>query len=146
VDIPSIGLAADVVAAGLVERDGGLTWEVPAYKVGHAETTANAGQPGNAVLLGHVTSLHSGNVFANLDQVEVGQAIDVFADSRTFRYLVVSKTHVPRADTSMIEQVDAPVVSLITCTGLWLPTIWDFTERLVVRAALGPDQDQVDHR
>ena len=27
-------------------------------------------------------------------------------------------------------------LTLITCTGLWLPTIWDYTERLVVRADL----------
>jgi len=31
-------------------------------------------------------------------------------------------------------------VSLITCTGVWLPTIWDYTERLVVRAELTQDQ------
>src|SRR5207302_4216993 len=79
--IPAISQSAEVVPAGLIQRDGGVTWEVPAFKIGHAETTAGAGQPGNAVLLGHVTSVRSGNVFANLDQVEVGQAINVFADS-----------------------------------------------------------------
>src|SRR5205807_8178289 len=61
VEIPAISLSADVVPAGLIERDGGVTWEVPAFKIGHAETTAGAGQPGNAVLLGHVTSVRSGN-------------------------------------------------------------------------------------
>jgi sortase A len=145
VEIPAISLSADVVPAGLVERDGGVTWEVPAFKIGHAETTAGAGQPGNAVLLGHVTSVRSGDVFANLDQVTVGQAINVFADSTAFTYTVVSTTHVPRTDTTSIEPGEAAAVSLITCTGVWLPTIWDYTERLVVRAELNLNQipDQV---
>src|SRR5258708_11827590 len=134
VESPAISLSADVVPAGLIQRDGGVTWEVPAFKIGHAETTAGAGQPGNAVLLGHVTSVRSGNVFANLDQVEVGQAINVFANSSEFTYTVVSTSHVPRTDTSSIQPGDAAAVSLITCTGVWLPTIWDSTPRLVVRA------------
>jgi LPXTG-site transpeptidase (sortase) family protein len=145
VEIPAISLSADVVPAGLVERDGGVTWDVPAFKIGHAETTAGAGQPGNAVLLGHVTSVRSGDVFANLDQVTVGQAINVFADTTAFAYTVVSTTHVPRTDTTSIEPGEAAAVSLITCTGVWLPTIWDYTERLVVRAELNQNQvpDQV---
>jgi sortase A len=145
VEIPAISLSADVVPAGLIQRDGGVTWQVPAFKIGHAETTAGAGEPGNAVLLGHVTSVRSGNVFANLDQVEVGQAINVFADNSEFTYTVVSTNKVPRTDTTSIQPGDAAAVSLITCTGVWLPTIWDYTERLVVRAELTRDQpvDQV---
>jgi LPXTG-site transpeptidase (sortase) family protein len=143
VEISSIDLSADVVPAALIERDGGVTWEVPAFKVGHAESTAGAGQRGNAVLLGHVTSLHSGNVFADLERAEVGQLVEVFADSDRFEYMVVSKTHIPRSDSSVLEPGDTPAVTLITCTGVWLPTIWDYTERLVVRAELS--QRQVDH-
>jgi LPXTG-site transpeptidase (sortase) family protein len=143
VEIPSIDLSADVVPAALVQREGGVTWEVPAYKVGHAEGTAGAGERGNAVLLGHVTSLHSGNVFVDLERAEVGQLIEVFADSDRFEYTVVSKTHIPRSDSSVLEPGDTPAVTLITCTGVWLPTIWDYTERLVVRAELS--QRQVDH-
>jgi LPXTG-site transpeptidase (sortase) family protein len=133
-EIPSIGLSVDVVPAALIERDGGLTWEVPAFKVGHAETTAGAGQLGNGVLLGHVTSLRSGNVFQDLDHVQVGDTVRVFAEADRFDYRVLSAAHVPRTDSTVLDQSDQPVVSLITCTGIWLPTIWDYTERLVVRA------------
>ena len=134
--IPRIGLAADVVPATLVERDGGATWQVPAFKVGHAEGTAGAGQPGNAVLLGHVTSVHSGNVFATLDQTAAGDQVQVFSDADEFDYQVASVDHVPRTDTDVLAQGPTPTISLITCTGVWLPTIWDYTERLVVRAEL----------
>jgi LPXTG-site transpeptidase (sortase) family protein len=136
VAIPAIGLDADVVDAALVDVDGGYTWQVPAFKVGHAESTAGAGQAGNAVLLGHVTSVHSGNVFADLDQAHVGDTVRVFSDNARFDYTVVSTQAVPRSDSLVIDPTAAPSVSLITCTGVWLPTIWDYTERLVVHAEL----------
>ena len=134
--LPRIDLAADVVPAQLTERDGGETWSVPAFKVGHAEGTAGAGQPGNAVLLGHVTSLHSGNVFETLDRAAVGDLVQIFSNADEFDYQVTSVEHVPRTDTDVVAQGTQPTISMITCTGVWLPTIWDYTERLVVRAEL----------
>jgi len=131
-----IGLDAEVVPARLVERNGATTWEVPAFKIGHAESTGDAGEPGNAVLLGHVTSVHSGNVFEHLDQAREGDLVQVQTDAERFLYRVVEIERVPRTDSQVLEQGSTPTISLITCTGMWLPTIWDFTERLVVRAEL----------
>lgn len=138
--LPAIGLDAEVVPAALVQRDGGLTWEVLAFRIGHAEGTAGAGGLGNAILLGHVTSLRSGNVFAELDRADVGDRVQVFGGDQAFDYTVVSKRHVARDDRTVAEPGDARAVSLITCTGVWLPTIWDYTEGLVVRAELSRDQ------
>lgn len=135
--IPSIDLAVDVVPAALIERDRGLTWEVPAFKVGHAEGTAGAGQAGAALLLGHVESLHSGNVFASLDRVADRALVTVTSDDdRTFDYHVVSISRVPRDDVSAFAPTRTASLSLVTCAGLWRPSIWDFSERLVVRAEL----------
>lgn len=136
IEIPAIGLAADVVEANLVAVDGGQTWQVPAFKVGHAQGTAGAGEAGNAVLLGHVTSLRSGNVFQDLDRVHVGDTVHVFSESQQFAYEVVDTTAVSRTDNSVLQPTQVPSISLITCTGVWLPTIWDYTERLVVHAEL----------
>ena len=136
ITIPSIDLSAEVVQANMLPVDGGYTWQVPAFKVGHAETTAGAGEVGNAVLLGHVTSLRSGNVFQELDKVKVGDTVQVFSNDAEFDYRVVSSTAVPRSDASVLQPTQTPSVSLITCTGMWLPTIWDYTERLVVHAEL----------
>jgi LPXTG-site transpeptidase (sortase) family protein len=135
-DIAAIDLSTDVVRAALLEREGGVTWDVPAFVVGHAEMTAGAGEPGNAVLLGHVTSVHSGNVFHDLERVKVGDLVHIVADATVFDYRVVSTSRVPRTDASVLAQGDVPAISLITCTGLWLPGLWDYTERLVVRAEL----------
>ena len=137
--IASIDLDSDVVAAPLVESDGAQTWQVPAFKAGHADDTAGAGQRGNAVLMGHVSSLHSGDVFKNLDRVQVGDEVEVFSGERHFTYRVYETRAVPRTDLGMVEPTSEPIVSLFTCTGVWDPIAWDFTERLFIRAALVAD-------
>src|SRR5438067_270543 len=71
VEIARIGLRSPVVLSKYLDSDGG-TWEIPAFRVGHAEFTAGAGQPGNAVLLGHLTSIGVGQVFRDLNRVRVG--------------------------------------------------------------------------
>ena len=134
--IASVDLDTDVVAAPLVESDSAQTWQVPAFKAGHADDTAGAGQRGNAVLMGHVSSLHSGDVFKNLDRVQVGDEVEVFSNERQFTYLVYETKAVPRTDLAMVEPTSEPIISLFTCTGVWDPVAWDFTERLFVRARL----------
>jgi sortase A len=132
--IESIDLDVEAVPAPLVEKDGVRTWAVPAYKAGHAEYTADAGQPGNAVLMGHVSSLHSGDVFKNLERVRVGDLVEVFSGPRSFTYRVSDTHAVPRTDLSMVEATPEPVVSLFTCTGTWDPMARDFTDRFFARA------------
>ena len=131
---PSIGLDVEVVSAPLVDSDGQRTWQVPAFKAGHAENTAGAGQVGNAVLMGHISSIHSGDVFKDLNRIQVGDEIDVFSGDRSFTYDVYETRSIPRNDLEMVEPTSEPVISLFTCTGTWDPVIWDFTERLFVRA------------
>lgn len=134
--IPSIGLVSKVVPAGLINRAGQVTWEVPPFVVGHAEGTAGAGAPGNAVLMGHVTSRNLGNVFINLDKVQVGDMLAVFSGDRQFNYQVTEVKVVSRTDVSVVAPTERPTVTLITCTGTWLPLISDYSHRLVVRAEL----------
>jgi LPXTG-site transpeptidase (sortase) family protein len=141
--IPSIGLDAPAVPAGLVKQGGAITWDVPPYKIGHAQETAGAGGAGNAVLVGHVTSRSLGNVFEHLHQVGKGDAIHVFSADQQFEYQVVDTHSVGRTDVSVVQPTATPAVTLITCTGPWLPLVNDYAERLVVRAELVPsDQGQ----
>jgi LPXTG-site transpeptidase (sortase) family protein len=134
--IPSIGLDSQVVTARFVERDGATTWEIPKNVAGHAEYTAGAGDRGNAVLLGHVSSLHSGDVFHDLERVQVGDVVTVYGGDAAFAYKVVDIKTVPRTDTTMLRTTEIPSLSLFTCTGTWQPTVWDYSDRLVVRAEL----------
>jgi LPXTG-site transpeptidase (sortase) family protein len=138
VSIPSISLDATAVPAELVQRQGGLTWEVPPFTIGHAQATAGAGDPGNAVLVGHVTSRSVGNVFEHLDKIGVGDAVQVFSAAQIFEYHVVEVRTVARTNVSVVRPTSTPSITLITCTGLWLPVVSDYAERLVVRAELVP--------
>jgi LPXTG-site transpeptidase (sortase) family protein len=134
--IPGIDLDTAVAPAPLVEHAGTTTWDVPKFVAGHAEGTPGAGEPGNAIVIGHVTSVTLGNVFEHLDQVHAGDRVSVFSAQREFEYRVSSVRSVSRSDVSVLERTETPALTLITCTGLWLPTVWDYTERLVVRAEL----------
>jgi LPXTG-site transpeptidase (sortase) family protein len=134
--IPSIDLDTSVVPATLVDRDGGRTWEVPRFVAGHAEGSAGAGEAGNAVLIGHVTSLTLGHVFDSLDKVSTGDTVTVYSATSQFTYRVTSATNVPRTDVAPLEPTTSPTLTLITCTGLWLPTVHDYAERVVIQATL----------
>jgi LPXTG-site transpeptidase (sortase) family protein len=134
--IPSVALDTPVALAPLVDHDGASTWEVPKFLAGHAERTAGAGERGNAVLIGHVTSVTLGNVFERLNGVREGDVVQVFGGDQRFDYRVAEIRDVSRSDVSVLAPTDAPTLTLITCSGPWLPTIWDYTDRLVVRADL----------
>lgn len=135
--IPRIDLESEVVPSPLVELSQGVTWSVPPFKVGHAEGTARAGQPGNAVLVGHVTSLTLGNVFLHLDRLKVGDFVYVRDDEdEELRYIVDKVEVVPRSALDVVQPTRFPALTMLTCTGDWLPDERDYSERVVVRARL----------
>ncbi len=136
--VARIGLDVDVVQSRLLQRDGGTTWEVPAFKAGHAQQTGGAGAAGNAVLFGHVESVRSGDVFRDLIKVQVGDVVRVYSGTRRFDYRVLEEQAVPRTDVSVLRPTSTASLTLITCMGAWLPSAGDFAERLVVRAELLP--------
>jgi LPXTG-site transpeptidase (sortase) family protein len=134
--LPSIGVAAEVVPARRVRSGAAHTWEVPAHRAGHADQTAGAGEAGNAVLFGHVSSRDAGNVFKDLDRLRPGDEVEIVGEERSYSYRVLELRRVPRDDMSVVGPADTPVLTLITCTGTWLPQQQDYSHRLVVRAAL----------
>lgn len=135
--MPRISLDTAVVPALYFEADGG-TWQVPPFVAGHGELTAGAGQRGNAVLFGHVTSRALGNVFQDLSRTRVGDSIEVFGSNQDFFYEVTEIRSVPRTDVSVLMATGGVSLTLITGAGLWLPLINDYAERLIVRAMLIP--------
>ncbi len=134
--IPSIGLDTPVVVAPLVDHDGSSTWDVPRFVAGHAEGTAGAGEAGNAIIIGHVTSITLGNVFEHLNRVANGDLVVVFSSEKRLDYQVTGVGNVARSDVSVLEPTPSPSVTLITCSGWWLPTVGDYSQRLVVRGQL----------
>jgi LPXTG-site transpeptidase (sortase) family protein len=134
--IPSISLDAPASTAGLVDKAQGVTWQVPPFVIGHARGSGGAGGPGNAVLVGHVTSRAWGNVFVNLHRIQLGDVVRVFSGVEGYQYRVVYVHNTSRTDVSVVGATPTPAITLLTCTGLWLPLLGDYAERLVVRGEL----------
>jgi LPXTG-site transpeptidase (sortase) family protein len=136
VEVPHLGMRADVVPAAIITVPGGTTWDVPPFVAGHGDNTAGAGEAGNAVLLGHVVSPNAGSVFKDLFRMRAGDQVRVFSDDREFDYVVNAVLTVSRTDLSVLLPTDSASVTLVTCTGTWLPALQDFSHRLAVRAEL----------
>ena len=87
-------------------------------------------------MIGHVTSLTLGHVFEHLDGVSSGDVVSVFGADRRFDYRVREVRDVARTDVAVLDPSTTPTLTLITCSGLWLPTVGDYNQRLVVTAEL----------
>jgi sortase A len=112
----------------IVEGD---SWEELKGAVGHHVRSANPGERGNMVLSGHDDVF--GEVFKDLDQLENGDLVQVFAGGHAFRYEVRAKRVVPPSELSVLDPTREPVVTLITCTPYRVDSM-----RLVVIAQLVP--------
>jgi hypothetical protein len=62
--------------------------------------------------------------------------VRVFSGDAEFDYLVTDVRTVARTDVSVVAPTAGATLSLITCTGAWLPALGDYAQRLVVRAEL----------
>jgi sortase A len=119
-----------------VEDGDSVTWDIPKFVAGHAESTAGAGQVGNAVVLGHLISRTLGNVFENLDRTRPGDVLHVRSGAQEFNYTVVDVRNVDRLDVDVLDPTSTPTITLITCAGVWNPLLHDYMERLIVRGEL----------
>ena len=137
--IPKIGVDSLVVPAKIEDGE----WKVPKFVAGHLEGTANPGQGSNVALSGHVESISSGNVFARLGELKPSDAISLFTQDREFRYAVKETRVVKNNDLSVVAPTTEETLTLITCTGTWLPLARDYDRRLVVIAKLeSPERHQ----
>ncbi len=134
--IARIGLDVEVTHSPFVVQNGSGSWAIPAFLPGHAEHTGGAGAAGNAVLFGHVTHPTDGSIFKDVHLLRVGDPLGVQSGDVAFQYVVAEVIRVSRTDVWVLEPTDEPMLSLVTCTGQWLPQLQDFAERLIVRAVL----------
>ncbi len=110
----------------IVEGDG---WEELKRGVGHHVGSANPGERGNLVLSGHDDVF--GEVFKDIDQLEDGDEIVIYAGGHPFRYAVRARRVVSPSELSVISPTREAIVTLITCTPYRVDT-----QRLVVIAQL----------
>lgn len=119
--IPAIGVDVPVV-----EGDG---WEQLKKGAGHHVGSANPGERGNCFISGHNDIF--GEIFRDLEKLELEDEIIVYAGVQPFHYRVKAKRIVNPTDVSVMYPTSTPVLTLMTC----YPYLVD-THRLVVIAEL----------
>jgi hypothetical protein len=136
IDIPAIDVHARIVPLGL-NRDG--TIQVPTrYDVtGWYQGGPRPGDPGPAVVLGHLDSLVGPAVFLRLGRLVPGQTITVSSatDSHRFRVDSVATFAKDRFPTSLVYgPVPAPALRLVTCGGTFDDARHSYRANVVVFA------------
>jgi LPXTG-site transpeptidase (sortase) family protein len=127
----SIGLDTKVVEAPIVNGE----WTVPKFVAGHLLGTAQPLQGSNIVLSGHVQSISSGNVFARIGELKLGNVIQVYTSNAEVAYTVTDSLVVANTDLDVVRPTPNEILTLITCTGTWLPLQHDYDSRIVVIAS-----------
>ncbi len=104
------------------------------YSVGHYIPSVMPGETGNCVIMGHRNYTY-GEFFNRLDELTEGDTIIVERGDTIYTYVVTEKFVVEPSDTSVLDQTDDAMLTLITCTPIRVAT-----HRLIVRATLQSTQ------
>ena len=135
--IPSIGVTSDLEQLGMGE-DGTLAAPADYRLAGWFAAGTEPGQPGPAVVAGHVDSPEGPAVFAQLDELAPGAEVLVQrADGSEVRFRVTSVESFPKDQfptTSVYGPVPRPELRLITCDGPFDRSIGHYLDNLVVYA------------
>ncbi|HEV7666218.1 MAG TPA: DUF4012 domain-containing protein [Chloroflexota bacterium] len=139
-DVPSAKISTPIVDLG-VGADGIMEAPPTPDVVGWYRMSARAGQPGNSVLAGHVDWGQNTAVFWGLRNLEPSDAIVVHGTDGVLHHYVVQWNRVfSRTDAAATEFVrgsDQPLLTLITCDGVYDRSLRDYSDRRIVRAVLG---------
>ena len=96
------------------------------------------GQPGNAVLAGHVTIPDAGwGPFKDLETLQAGDRIFFEDGDKVYMYEVTDQMFVEPTDVWVAYPTDDTRLTLITCAG-WSDEVEEYTQRIVVVAMLVP--------
>jgi LPXTG-site transpeptidase (sortase) family protein len=150
ITIPTIELDAPVVQAEIrwVEASGGekyQQWGVPDFfAAGWHETSARLGEMGNTVFNGH-NNIY-GEVFRRLDELLVGDLIQVHSDSYAFEYVITNTMILPERFQEMdVRMSNAQWILPSEDQRLTLISCWPYesnTHRVIVVAKLISIEDQ----
>jgi LPXTG-site transpeptidase (sortase) family protein len=136
--IPRIHLDATVESRGLDAQRNLATAQDFEHAAWYNRGPA-PGQPGNALINGHVNWWTGDAVFTRLKLVRVGDRIQIVrADGTTVQFTVTGRQTV--GANARVAALFAPsptaTLTLITCAGVWNPLTMSDTQRLLVSATL----------
>jgi sortase (surface protein transpeptidase) len=138
VEIPAIGVSARVVSLGL-QRDRSLEVPTNFATVGWWNGGPKPGEPGPAVLTGHVDSRETGPaVFYRLRELQPGDKVRyIRRDRSVVRFVVQRLEQHPKADFPTAEvygDTNRPALRLITCGGEFNDATGHYLDNLIAFA------------
>lgn len=138
--IPAIGVDAPVVGVG-VAANGDLGVPSDAVHVAWYEYGPRPGEPGAAVIDGHLDTIHAPQaVFYNLHMLAVGDKIQVITGAGELLTFQVTGTETlpynAPTDSIFHPTSTVPQLDLITCAGDWVRAIKLYDRRFVVFSEL----------
>lgn len=92
----------------------GDSWEELKQGIGHHVGSANPGERGNLILSGHNDVY--GEPFRDLEKLDMGKDVLVYAGANAYRYVIKAKRVVVPTDLSAVAASRNPIITLITCT------------------------------
>jgi sortase (surface protein transpeptidase) len=150
-DIPRIGVDTALIPLGLNEDGTVMVPPVdPRAPAGWYRHLAAPGEPGPAVLLGHVDSYRGPAVFSRLAELRPGDGLSVRrADGSVVAFVVESvRTH-PKSEfptEAVYGQTDSSVLRLITCGGAFDRAQRTYLSNVIVYAVLAAESSEPDQR
>jgi len=130
--IPSLGIETEVIEAPFA----GPQWDISNLtdEAAHLAGTEIPGEPGNAVLAGHVTIPNGGwGPFREIESLQEGALVFIEQGSSTYTYEVREVFRVEPTDVEVAFPTTDTRLTLITCTG-WSLLLDDYAQRIVVVA------------
>lgn len=140
VEIPAIGVEADVVPVGL---DDGGSMEVPDFGFAGWYTEGPVpGAVGPAVIVAHVDSADGPDVFYGLAELRPGDAVHVHREDGSVASFVVEDLEQQPKDELPGERIWAastePRLTLITCGGVFDRSVGHYDDNVIAYAASKP--------
>ncbi|MFI8576155.1 class F sortase [Rossellomorea aquimaris] len=139
IEIPAIDLSAPVEAVGLKEN-GEMAVTESFEKTGWYEGGYKPGEPGNAVIGGHVDSRNGPAIFYNLNKLTKGDEIIIESKEGEKRIFIVTDMKEYPWDDAPLQSIfgysHASTLNLITCTGDFDRSSRNYSKRLVVYTEL----------
>jgi hypothetical protein len=140
ITIPTLDVRARVVPVGKAP-DGSIAVPVqnPVDTAGWYQYGASPGQPGTAVIVGHVDTKTEAAVFAHLDHLAKGDQIEITGPgSRKSTFAVDSLQRTPKtafpAD-AVFAPTAKPRLVLVTCGGAWVGGEVGYADNVIVFAS-----------
>jgi sortase (surface protein transpeptidase) len=138
VEIEGTKVVGDVVPTAIDAATGELAIPDDAAIVGWYQYGPSPGEPGSAVLAGHLDFHHKPGAFYHLDGISIGAIVTIrYTDGASRRFQVMDSTLVPKQSLPLSDvfvRSGPPTLRLITCGGSFDRTTRHYRSNVVVTA------------